>query len=110
MELTTLRRELHQIVLDARAIEAFVLTPGFARAYNSMTPEEKATTAKLAREGHRQSLTASVKRRQTKNIYDMSIRELRGEARRLSVSNYSRLLKDELITYIQLKRKETTNA
>ncbi len=103
-ELTRLRHDIHQKILIFRSFEHYIQQPRFARLWQDSSPEERDSVVAHILEGNKVGFLKWLKLHSSLDFGEMGIRELRLLASVMNVSNYSRLLKPELIS--ELNRME----
>jgi hypothetical protein len=97
--ITSVRKSVHERCLNFRALDRLVQTPGFEHAMQ-MDPNNIWVQFALIN-GNIEWIEDWIKKTLTKDIGEMSLRELRQLASKLNVPNYTNCSKDILLIRVQ---------
>jgi hypothetical protein len=103
-----LREEVHNRILKMRSLEALILRPQFERLWESSSEILRQEARVIISLGNREGLLAWIQSHPSLDLAERSTKELKEVARKLGISNWSRLSKLELLIAIQ--RKEENHA
>lgn len=100
MGLTTLRADVHSLVLNARRLERVIGTPEFEALYSTLSVEDKAYVIRWVKDLQIDQLVKFIQTKAEKEVGEMSVRQLRTKAAALYISGYSLMSKESLIRAI----------
>ena len=99
--IVALRETLHNKVLLTRSIEYLISQPTFERLWEDSNTPEKERAKLLINKLDREGLQTWMRTHRTIDISEMGVRRLYDIARKLSIKNYSRLSKEELVAEVK---------
>ena len=101
MELFTVRRELHQQMLTARSIEIIIGKTVFTRLWDISTETERKTVYGHSMERRRILLARWIRDHRALELEEQPVAKLKEIASQLSIRNWSRMTKLELLKAIK---------
>lgn len=107
MTLEELLVKFHEKMLVYRAIDAYIVTDRFERAYEKAGAHHRAELLVILKSENLDALKTWVYTRLIGPLDEQSYRELRERAKQQNVSRWSRLSKDELLEELCNKRSTT---
>lgn len=102
-----IREELHNRILVDRSIESIILRHNFERLWGYSETEEKDIVRKCVKEGDKRGIIKWMREHPSIDIGEKPLRDLYPIAKKLRITNYSRLLRDDLI--IAIKKAEAAS-
>ena len=104
--LEDLKKVTHDSTLRSRSIEAIVHSDRFAKLWNASDDFEKQCAEIAVWQGSKRKLIEWMNKHDSLELGERPFSFLRKAARRLRITNYSRLSKPELIKQILLKENK----
>ncbi len=101
MELKIIKQNLHQRILNLRAVESIVGNPQFERLYDQSDPESQYEVKQHIIEGRREALKNWMACHPSLELGEFSHNYLKKLGMTYSIPSWSRLTKPELLTEIQ---------
>ena len=105
MTLQDLQDDVRTKTLHHRSLIELITTDKFERLWEASSPEDRDKITALVEFGYRSKVREWVKNHESLELGERSIAFLRQQGRELSIKNYSRLTKSELIFEIMEKTK-----
>jgi hypothetical protein len=102
-ELIRIQHRLHQKILKLRSIENTIISPKFERLWLDSDNNLKRQIRMIIKSGNKAGILKWIKEHPSFSLGEKPIHQLKLIAKRLSVSNYSRLSKVFLIQAIEAK-------
>jgi hypothetical protein len=99
-----IRVEMHQRVLDARCVEALIMSHIFEKLWESSTIPQRETALSALAFFNREGLRQWIENHPSIELEDLSLHRLKAIARQLRVVNYSRLDHSSLLIAIREKQ------
>ena len=106
MELSTVKRDLHQQVLTARSIETIINRKVFTRLWEISTPKEREAAYGHIKARRRVSLVRWIRDHRGLELEEQPVAKLKEMAAQLSVKNWSRMTRIELLNAIKESNSE----
>jgi hypothetical protein len=99
--LKQLQEALHRKILNLRSVESMIGSYTFEHLWEASDGEEKNAVAWFVEAGKRKALLRWIRKHPSIEYGEMSLTRLKEVAQKLSIKNYSRLSKLELIRIIK---------
>jgi hypothetical protein len=98
-KLVEIRNKLSNKILDLRSVERMISSERFERVYENLEDEDKDKLIPLLLSGNRIEVDGYLRKeiKKIKDFDEMSLKELREEAKRQAVINVCKYRRDELI-------------
>lgn len=105
--LIKLREESHNRMLRYRSIDYIVLTSVFSDLWKEASDEDKKIIELLVRNGDKKAVLQYIKNNPSRDLSELTWRELTEKARIYQIPNYSRLSRNDLM--IKIASQENKN-
>ena len=102
-DLTVIKEKIHRRILDLRSIKGIIESPTIERLWSESSERLKNELIRFIEAENKEAVKQWVKDHPNIDVGEMGILKLKERARKLGISNYSRMDKRELILNITIK-------